>query len=36
MARVGNLTRKTKYTFRVRAQPGGKGGSDASVDVTTK
>jgi hypothetical protein len=36
MARVGNLKRKTKYTYRVRAQPGGTGGSDASVDVTTK
>ena len=35
-ARVGNLKRKTKYTYRVRAQPGGTGGSDASVDVTTK
>jgi Fibronectin type III domain len=35
-ARVGNLKRKTQYEYRVRAQPGGKGGSDAHVDVTTK
>jgi hypothetical protein len=35
-ARVGNLKRKTAYEYRVRAQPGGVGGSDAHVDVTTK
>jgi hypothetical protein len=35
-ARVGNLKRKTAYEYRVRAQPGGTGGSDAHVDVTTK
>jgi hypothetical protein len=36
MARVGNLKRGTQYEYRVRAQPGGVGGSDAHVDVTTK
>ena len=35
-ARVGNLKRGTAYEYRVRAQPGGVGGSDAHVDVTTK
>jgi hypothetical protein len=34
--RVGNLHRKKEYDFRVRAQPGGTGGRDASVTATTK
>jgi hypothetical protein len=36
IARVGNLKRKTAYEFRVRAQPGGTGGTDAKVTATTK
>lgn len=36
IARVGNLKRGTTYDFRVRAQPGGKGGRDANVTATTK
>jgi hypothetical protein len=35
-ARVGNLKRGTTYDYRVRAQPGGTGGHDANVSVTTK
>lgn len=35
-ARMGNLKRGTSYTIRVRAQPGGTGGTDANVNATTK
>jgi len=35
-ARMGNLKRGTSYTIRVRAQPGGTGGTDANINATTK
>lgn len=35
-ARIGNLRSKTSYDVRVRAQPGGMGGTDAHVTVKTK
>jgi len=35
-ARIGSLERKKHYDIKVRAQPGGTGGTDAHVGVTTK
>lgn len=35
-ARMGSLKRNTHYNIRVRAQPGGTGGTDASIEATTK